>query len=215
MKQVGLFILIPLLSACLGPVKDLYPENTEQRPIPVYVLSHSWHVAVVIESVYLEDALTYDDQFPQAKYLKFGWGDHRYYPHPDPGFWLMLKAGLLPTRSVIHVTGLNRPPQNHFPNSDIIRIMISQDGMDRLAEFISNRFHRDENGQIQFTADGLYRNSAFYKATGLYFFPKTSNTWTARALRKTGAPITPVYAITSGNVVYQARQFGEVIQRRK
>ncbi|MEX0770724.1 MAG: DUF2459 domain-containing protein [Balneolaceae bacterium] len=214
MNRFILILLIPLVTACLGPVKELYPENPEQRNLPVYLLRYSWHVGVVIEAGHMRESLPSDQRFPQAKYLEFGWGDHRYYPHPDPGFGLMLSAGLLPTKSVIHVVGMHVPPQSYFPNSDVIQIMVNKDGMERLAEFISSRFRRDPKGSLQFAADGLYPNSVFYKATGLYYFPKTSNTWTARALRKTGAPITPFFAITSGNIIYQASQFGEVIQKR-
>lgn len=215
MKRLLIFILIPLLSACLGPVKELYPDNEDQRTIPVYLLSYSWHVGLVIEAGYIENHLTFDERFPKATFLKFGWGDRRYYPHPDPGFGLMLSAGLLPTRSVIHVVGMNVPPQSYFSNSDVIRIMVSRKGMEQLADFISDWFRRNEEGAIRFVTDGLYANSAFYEANGYYYFPKTSNTWTARALRKTGAPITPIYAVTSGNVIYQAKQFGEVIRRRR
>ena len=51
--------------------------------------------------------------------------------------------------------------------------------------------------------------SRFYPARERYYLWRTCNTWTARALRAAGVPITPLYAITAGNVMYQARQSGE------
>lgn len=209
------WLLLPLFifAGCLGPVTHLYPENKELRTIPVYVISHGWHVGIAIEASHIREILPAHSRIPDTKYLKFGWGDLRYYTDRDAGFWLMLRAGLLPTRSVIHVVGIDRPVEEYFPLSTIIQIMITEDGATKIGDFISDRFRR-ENGEIRLAADGLYRNSAFFDARGYYFFPKTSNTWTARALRKTGYPITPFYAITSGNVISQAKKGGEVIRER-
>ncbi len=214
MKCTTLIIFILIITGCLGPVTDLYPEDDEHRPHPVYILSHGWHVGIAIESRHILDKIPEHDQFPLTEFLKFGWGDNKYYPHQDPGFGLLLRAALLPTRSVLHVVGIDIPIENFFTGSDIIKVKVTEDGINKLAEFIAGRFRLDDQNNITFVADGYYRNSAFFEATGRYFIPKTSNTWTARALRQTGAPITPVYAVTSGNVIYQSRQFGEVIHLR-
>lgn len=197
---------------CLGPVKELYPEDEELRPIDVYLVSHGWHVGIVIESSAVEGKLPEHEKMPQAQYLKFGWGDGRYYTDRDAGFWLALRAAVLPTRSVIHVVGIDMPVDRYFSSSDVVRVRISEQGADSFADFVADRFRRDDDGDVIFTTDGLYTNSAFFNATGFYYLPKTSNTWTARALRQTGYPITPFYGITSGNVIRQARKDGEVIQ---
>ena len=98
--------------------------------------------------------------------------------------------------------------------SDIIKVQITQLGADKFAEFVNDRFRLDEDGNVQFNSEGLYTNSSFFEATGRYYLPKTSNTWTARALRRTGYPITPFYSMTSGNVIQQARKDGEIIRLR-
>lgn len=202
-----------IFAGCLGPATHLYPEDEELRPIPIYIISHGWHVGIAIEASHIREILPVHSQIPDTKYLKFGWGDRRYYTDRDAGFWLMLRAGLLPTSSVIHVVGIDRPVEKYFQSSSIIQVMITEDGATKFGDFISDRFRR-ENGAVRFAADGLYPNSAFFDARGYYFFPKTSNTWTARALRKTGYPITPFYAITSGNVISQAKKDGVVIRER-
>lgn len=207
-------MLVILFSGCLGPVKEIYPEEKELRPVEVYVISHGWHVGIAVETSAVQQYLPVHEKWPAGRYMMFGWGDNRYYPADDPGTGLLLRAALLPTRSVIHVVGIDRPVEDYFPVSTVIRIMVSKKGAEGLAEFITGRFRLDQNGAIIEAADGLYRNSIFYEATGYYFIPKTSNTWTARALRKTGYPITPFYAVTSGNVVRQASKNGEVIQLR-
>lgn len=212
MLRYFLLFFLSVISGCLGPVRDLYPEDPKERPVPVYVISHGWHVGLVVESSAIRHNLPAHPDMPGGSWLTFGWGDSRYYPHEDPGFGLLLRAALLPTRSVIHVAGTDVPPEEYFPRSTIIKIQVSSAGAERLSEFLSARFKRSNNGNIRIAADGLYENSIFFEATGLYFIPKTSNTWTARALRKTGYPVTPFYAITSGNVIRQAKKEGEVIR---
>jgi len=214
MKRLSLILLSVFSVGCLSPITELYPEDEELRPIEMYVVSHGWHVGIAVESAAIEDFMPDHEKMPSAEFLKFGWGDNRYYVDSDAGFWLLLRAALLPTRSVIHVVGIDMPIDSYFSASDVVKIKISEDGAEKFAEFIKDRFRLDDNGEVIFAADGLYTNSAFFNATGRYYIPKTSNTWTARALRRTGYPITPIYSITSGNVIQQARNDGEVIRMR-
>lgn len=214
MKRYSFIILYIISIGCLGPVRELYPEDEKLRPVEIFLVGHGWHVGIAIESSVIEEKLPKHSKMPRARYLKFGWGDQRYYTDSDPGFGLLIRAALLPTRSVIHVVGVDMPIERYFSSSDIIKIKISEEGAENFAEFVADRFRQDEDGNVVYATDGLYTNSAFFNATGLYYLPKTSNTWTARALRKTGYPITPFYAFTSGNVIRQARKDGEVIRLR-
>ena len=211
-KYLPVIALLIFTAGCLGPVRDLYPEDIQDRPIPVYIVSHGWHAGIAIESGYIKEYLPEHEEMPEAQYLKFGWGDGRYYPDPDPGFGTLLSAALLPTRSVIQVVGVDIPLESYFSASTIVKIMITEEGAREFAGFVNDRFKRDSDGDIKKAADGIYMNSIFYEATGRYYLPKTSNIWTARALRKTGYPITSIYAFTSGNVVRQARKDGDRLQ---
>lgn len=213
MRRYSIIFLWLIIAGCLGPIKELYPEDEELRPIPAYIISHGWHVGIAIESKHIRHILPEHEQMPTAEFLKFGWGDNRYYVDSEAGFGLMLRAAMLPTRSVIHVVGIDLPVENYFSASTIVKVQITEEGAEKLGEFIAERFSRDEDG-VRFAAEGLYSNSIFFEANGFYYIPKTSNTWTARALRRTGYPISPFYAITSGNVVKQARKDGEVIRIR-
>ncbi len=210
--KLSLLLLLIFSTGCLGPVKHLYPDNESERPVPVYVVSHGWHVGIAIEQEYIQHLLPEHYEMPDAKILKFGWGDGKYYVKDDPGFGLMMRAALLPTRSVIHVVGMDIPIERYFSASRVVRVQVTRQGAEKMGEFIADRFRIGSDGSIIFAADGLYRNSSFFKANGLYFVPKTSNTWTARALRQTGFPITPIYSITSGNVIQQSRKHGELIR---
>lgn len=211
MKLILIIIAI-LLSGCLGPVKELYPDDEDQRTVDVYIVSHGWHAGIAIESSAIEKFLPDHSKMPSARYLKFGWGDGRYYPDPEAGFWLVIRAAILPTKSVIHVVGIDIPVESYFSGSKVIKIKVTEEGAKKMGEFIDNRFHRNSDGEIEIAAGGLYTNSIFFKANGRYYLPKTSNIWTARALRQTGYPITPIYSFTSGNVVQQAKKDGVEIQ---
>jgi len=201
--------LIVLLSGCLGPVAELYPEDVEERPIPVYVVQVGWHAGLVVESEYLSGSFPDHEEMPDAPYLKIGWGDDKYYPDPDPSFFVLMRAIFWPSRSVLHVVGMDMPASEYFSGADVVTLHISREGMDELTDFVAHYFRRDDDGQPVFHSYGRYGNSAFFKSRGRYYIPKTSNVWTARALRSAGVPITPIYAPTARNVMRQATRAAE------
>lgn len=194
-----------LISGCMGPVAELYPEEVADRPIPVYIVKVGWHAGLVVESEHLGDNFPEHEMMPDGNRLKIGWGDDKYYPDPDPSFWVLLRASFWPTRSVLHVVGMDVPVENYFQGSEVITLHLSEEGMERMSEFIGGYFRLDDDGSPIYHSEGRYGDSAFFKARGRYYLPKTSNVWTARALRSAGVPITPVYAVTARNVMRQAR----------
>ena len=213
-RHIGFWLILAagmFLNSCASPIKELYPEDKSLRPVTIYVVSHGWHTGIVAHHEDVEEFLPEHPEMPTARYLMFEWGDGKYFPHPDPGTGLLLRAALWPTKSVIQVTGMDVRPQNYFRGSTVVRVQVTQEGIQNLGQFIGRRFRLDESGQAIVAAGGLYRNSIFFEATGRYYIPKTSNTWTARALRQTGYPITPLFAQTSGNVIKQALKDGEEI----
>lgn len=213
MKTIGsLLLILFLISGCNRPMNEIYPEDLSQRNTPVYLIRHGWHTGIALEKFYLDGHLPDHPKMPNTKYLMFGWGDGKYYPHPNPGTGLLLRAALLPTQSVLHVVGVDMPVQRYFPSSRVVRIMIHPTGAKELAEFIGQHFETDKQGNPFFTTDGLYQTSSFFQAKPAYFFPRTSNRWVAQALRRTGYPITPFYALTAGNLMKQASKYGEVVQ---
>ncbi len=209
-KIIFLSVLL-ILSGCLKPISELYPDDSELRTVPVYIVSHGWHAGIAIESEYVINQIPEHSELPDTKFLKFGWGDARYYSDPDAGFWLMMRAALLPTKSAIQIVGFDIPVEMYFSGSTIVEIKITEEGADKLGEFVDQTIKKDDDGSPIYYADGLYRNSLFFESDRFYILPRTSNKWTARALRKTGYPISPFYAFTSGNVVQQASKDGEKI----
>jgi len=211
-KPLLLLFTVVIFGACLNPVRNLYPNDPDLRNVPVYVVSHGWHAGIAIESEYILNQIPEHSELPDTKFLKFGWGDARYYSNPDAGFWIMMRAALLPTKSAIHVVGFDIPVEMYFSGSKVVEIKITEEGAAELGTFINQTIKKDEDDNPIYFAEGLYRNSVFLEAERSYIFPRTSNKWTAKAVRKTGYPISPLYAFTSGNVIKQASEDGILIQ---
>jgi uncharacterized protein (TIGR02117 family) len=212
--KIPLFLLFTvfIFAGCLNPVRNLYPADPDLREVPVYVVSHGWHAGFAIESKYILNQIPEHSELPDTKFLKFGWGDARYYSNPEAGFWIMMRAAILPTKSAIHVVGFDIPVEMYFPGSKIVEIKITQEGATELGTFIDQTIKKDKNGNPIYYSEGLYRNSVFLEAEKSYIFPRTSNKWTAKAIRKTGYPISPFYAFTSGNVIKQVSEDGVLLQ---
>jgi len=200
------------LTACLGPVPGLYPEEESQRPVTVYVTSHGWHVGIVAPSEHVLSQLPASPHYPQRRFLEFGWGDASYYPNPDPGLRELLSAALLPTSAVMHIAGFDADVEQQFPGSRIVQVQLSEQGAAALGRFLANTLRPDDDGEPVYTGTGLYADSIFLRARGPYMLPHTSNLWAARALRAAGLPITPLYAMTQGNVIHQAGRAGTVLR---
>jgi len=211
-KPLLLLFTVVIFGGCLNPVRNLYPNDPDLRNVPVYVVSHGWHAGIAIESEYILNQIPEHSELPDTKFLKFGWGDARYYSNPDAGFWIMMRAALLPTKSAIHVVGFDIPVEMYFSGSKVVEIKITEEGAAELGTFINQTIKKDEDDNPIYFAEGLYRNSVFLEAERSYIFPRTSNKWTAKAVRKTGYPISPFYAFTSGNVIKQASEDGVLIQ---
>jgi len=200
------------LTACLGPVRDLYPPRPGDATVTVHVVRHGWHSGLVIPRDRLPPE-AWPETAPNAQFLELGWGDRAFYQSPDAGLALALEASFASGGSVLHVTGLDRPPRERFPRAEITTIDLSARGAEALARFVSRAYARDASGAAIDLGPGLHPGSRFYAATGRYSLVYTCNSWIAEALRAGGCPITPAWALTGGNLVFQARRCGPPARR--
>ncbi len=199
--------LVVLVAAWVRPVAT--PEVE-----PIYLVSPGWHVGLVIRRTDATAAhWPEQDDFPEATFLEVGWGDRDFYQDPDPGVGTLLKAGLWPTKSVLHVVGFSRRVTAYFPRSEIIRIDVPEAGVDSLAAYVHEAYARDDEGQPLALGPGLYGESRFYAGQGRYHVFKNCNTWAARALRAAGVRVRPAEILTANDLLAQARPFGETIQQ--
>jgi len=178
-------------------------------------VSHGWHTGIVIRRTDLPAAVWPESKdFPDAEYLEVGWGDRDYYQSREPDAWITLKAALWPTPSVLHIVGFSGPVASYFPHSEVVELTLSPRSFEHLSGFVHGSFDRNGAARSSRLGPGLYGYSAFYPARGKFHLFNTCNVWTARVLRAAGLPVTPSYAITTDNVMSQARPFGKTIQSR-
>ena len=194
--------LVALTAGCLGPVASLFPPAPDAPVEPVWVVDHGWHTGLVLERSSIPHGLLPEqDDFPAAQYLEIGWGDAQFYRTPDAGVSLAIRAAFLSKASVLHVVGL--PAGKAFAAGDVVEIRLSRLGFDGLARLVDGSFDRGGQRAASPQGRGLYGDSRFYAARGRYHLFYTCNTWIADALRAAGLPITPVYAMTAGNLMWQ------------
>ena len=199
----------------VGLLTASWPASAQEVE-PVYLVSHGWHVGLVIRRTDATAAQWPEqDDFPEATFLEVGWGDRDFYQDPDPSVGKMLKAGLWPTPSVLHVVSFRGKVTAYFLASEVIRLDLPEAGVDSLAAYIHRAYARDEAGRPLPLGPGLYGESQFYKGRERYHLRKNCNTWVARALRTAGVPVRPATVLTAGDLLRQVRRFGDVIQQAK
>lgn len=212
-----IYLLLIVLSfgliSCNRAIPDLFPANEEERDIAVYMISHGWHVglAVPVDSTFRR-IIPESVHAHNRNWAELGWGDRDYYTQKSKGFWGILKGAFWPTRSVVHIAAFDRDPPAQFSRLDQIEIKLTPEGYEHLLKFLKRTLKRDEYGQVTELMDGLYADARFYPSDRRYFLPRTSNTWTVRLLREAGAPVNPVWAVTSRNAMRQARGIGTVVE---
>ena len=205
--------VVALTTGCLGPVASLYPPALNAPVERVWVVDHGWHTGLVLgRSSIPPGLLPEQDDFPAAQYLEFGWGDADFYRARDAGVALAIRAAFLSKASVLHVAGLPEPPEQAFAADDVVEIRLSRLGFEALARFVDGSFDREGQRVAPPRGPGLYGDSAFYTARGHYHLLYTCNTWIADALRAAGLPITPVYAMTAGNLMWQVSRLPKTSQ---
>ena len=196
LRRVVAWLLLTLaFFACAtekdGPARpDTSPSTTPEHNI--FVFSNGWHTSIILaRSDPASGRIPEAADFPKARYLEFGWGDAEYYPAKKATLGMTLSAALVPTPSVLHVTGLASDPVRHYPGAEVISLPLDNAGMQRLVDFIDASFKRDGKDRAAATGPGLYPSSRFYPAVGRFHLLNTCNTWTALALKAAGFDVDP------------------------
>jgi uncharacterized protein (TIGR02117 family) len=219
MKTVQIHVAIVLLSVllfgCASPPRGLFPPGPNEASRTIYLVSHGWHAGIVVKRTDIPAGIwPQHNEFPAAEYLEVGWGDKDYYMTPNPGLGITLKAGLLPTPSVLHVVGFRGPVTDYFPRSEVIRVDLSEAGFERLCRYLEDSYARDETVLSQPLGPSLYGEGRFYLSRETYHVFNTCNAWTARALREAGCPLTPATNLGVKTLMTNLSKFGSVIQTR-
>jgi uncharacterized protein (TIGR02117 family) len=187
----------------------LWPPAAGAPNIEIDVVSHGYHSGVVVDRAAMAEAAerggdaaltAVAQRFENYQWLEIGWGDEGFYRSvPDVTSLtvrLALRALFAPgNASVVHVVGLSRPARETFPNADIIRIPLSDEGFARMVKGLNASFGRDPNNvPLGPLGPGLYGPSLFYRGTGAFHVFNVCNHWVARLLSAAGLPTAPVLA---------------------
>lgn len=213
MARVSFCMLTVLLAGCLGPVQGVFPAGSGQPTQTVYVVNHGWHTGIVVPTAPLPASIrpVWLD-VTRHPHLEMGWGDDGFYRAEQVTSGIALRAMFWRNPAVLHVVAVDKPPEVYFAGSGIIAVTVSAEGFRRLCTYLADSYATTDRGEVFDLGTGIYGTSRFYRATGHYYFPNTCNKWTARALRATGAPISPFYALRAENVFSQSRKFGVVVR---
>jgi uncharacterized protein (TIGR02117 family) len=210
-----------LTVGCMGPKQALFrgqtPADIQQTSAEtgktIYVVGHGWHTGLVLKMDDVEEPLRPGfAKKTRGRYMEIGWGDEGFYRAKsiDPG--VAIRAIFTPTPSVLHLVGFYPRPEKVFIGSDVIELKVTDVEFHALCEHIRESFETDENGKAKYLSPGIYGASAFYRARGSYYYPKTCNVWTACALQKAGVPMVTALSTTAGGVVSQAKLHGRSLR---
>lgn len=203
---VKAFLFANCLAACSSapplPEIDDNPPSHEVR-----VLNNGWHTAIVVNrsEVVAAGLLPEAEDFPDAAFLEFGWGDRTYYPAKEKTFGMTLGAALIGTPAIMHVAGRAANFSRMTANGQIVALTLTEGGFRRMMRAIAGDFQRPETGRAEPVARGLYPASFFYHAHGSFHLFNTCNNWTARMLRAGGIAISPSGIVTADNLITRLR----------
>ena len=179
----------------------------------IYVVGHGWHTGIVVPvSAIPPEVWPEIRHFDGLDYVEFGWGDEGFYRAKKITVGLCLKAALLPTPSVLHVAGFRGRVEDFYQVSDIVELEATDEQLSEIGRFVNQSLSRNESGDALILGFGIYGESYFFRSNGKYYFPKTCNVWTARALRESGYSVRSAGAITAESVLKRARAIGTVRQ---
>jgi uncharacterized protein (TIGR02117 family) len=191
-----------LLAGC-QPTPSPASSEVPRRDVTAYLIAEGWHTDIALPVGAITGSsrsLTRD--FPNAEYLRFGWGQRAYYMarQPTPGETL---RALFPGPAVLLVTPLDRPPAASPGSTRVFEIGLATAGFERLADYVWAAFARSVDGTPRRLADGPNPGSVFYAASGTYSAAYTCNTWTAEGLRVGGIPVNPSGVVFADQVTDQ------------
>ena len=188
------------LFACAPPPSP--PVQYGEGVATVHVVRHGWHTGIVIARDDLPPGrLPEADDFPQARFYEFGWGDREYYPALDPTPSMALTAAFASTSATMRLRGLDQPPSADNANVEIIGISLTSVELDRLTAEIAADFDRPEGGRAPIIASHRSTASNFYPAHGQFHLFNNCNTWVATKLAAAGLPVSPSGLVTAGDLM--------------
>jgi uncharacterized protein (TIGR02117 family) len=200
------FVVTIVITARSGN-SQLFPATVDA--VEVTLVSNGYHAGLAVpRKALLEQASTQglrslisvSTRFQHYGWVEVGWGDAEFYQStPTPGdiqVGLAAKALLgLGEGAVLHVVGLEEPPEKVFSGADLMTIRLSPEGFARLAARMNSAFVNGPEGQNVELGPGLYGPSLFYLAKGHFSLLNVCNHWIADLLDAAGVPTAPAISV--------------------
>ena len=161
------------------------------RNVTMYVVRRGWHIDVGFAASDLLGPLkAASEQFPDARFFTFGFGDRRYLHalHANnPAFPHML-AALWPGDGLMLVTALQATPQQAFGAAEVVELMLTARNTIQAQRWIAASLSL-QDGRPQSDGPGPYEGSVYWRSTLRYSAAYTCNSWAAQVLRAAGLPL--------------------------
>ncbi len=194
-----LLVLVFFLSSCAMAPTDQPTVMECGAPRAFYVVGHGWHTGIVVNRRDLIEMIPpLEDDFSNGEYLEIGWGDERFYQAQTVTLGLALRAIFWPTPTVLHIVTVPDSPRRYFSESEVVEVSVPQTGYEKLLAFIVSSFGRTSSSGTIKLGPGLYGNSWFYRAEGVFSAFNTCNTWVAKSIEATGYPISSATITAEG-----------------
>lgn len=197
-RIIGLtFLSTPVVYFFVAIILSVIPVNSKtskpaQKKYPMFLSSNGVHIDIVLpvsdSIVNWFEKIKFERKIqPFIHYLSFGWGNKEFYIHAPEWSDLTLKTALdalfLKGGAVLHVS----PYHSISEDRNTFRIQLSETEYRQLVNYITASFKTDSSGSfIPFGQIKYSQYDTFYESTMRYSLFNTCNTWTNRALKKSG-----------------------------
>jgi uncharacterized protein (TIGR02117 family) len=206
--QIVTLLLAAMLSGCASNDACYELSTSPDSLRSVYVVKRAWHTGVAVAAADWPNrdwSLLAD--FPDSRYLEFGWGDARFYQAEKETAWLAIRAAFFSTASTLHVIGFDHPAPETLRADEVIEVRLSKDGLRKLAASIEAEFKDAAPKSFGVPLRGMPEPNTFYSAKRRFFFPRMCNWWTSQRLHDGGCPIAAWSVITANRVSREAKGF--------
>lgn len=210
-------LVLLCFSGCAGKNNPQFPPESNEETMAIHVAIYHGHSGIILPYSSISDDLQrFIIRFKGYPFVEFGWGDEDFYRTPEANAYIAIKAALLPTASVLHVVGIKGSVEEYVAGVNIYRIYrieLSREGFIALCNFIRTTFSQDKRGDSLIQRGGQVSPGygTFYKARPKFFFPRTCNSWVAKAMQKAGVPISPWANICAKKLARNVAQYGRLI----
>lgn len=175
-------------SVARDPTVATVDEAMLAPEVTMYVVRRGWHIDLGFAASDLTGPLAAArEQFPQARFVTFGFGDRRYLHARNPAFPNML-AALWPGKGLLLVTALRATPQQAFGEREVVEVKLSSRQAAQAQRSVVGALTL-QDARPQSDGPGPYEDSLYWRSSLRYSAAYTCNSWAAQVLNSAGLPL--------------------------